>query len=377
MAREIGFPTVRSEALNAEACFAAVRGEEWQPAMHEALEIALANNLEASAGRAYANLHINLVYDLAFAEAERCFTEGTAFCDDRSISTYGSCLRGGQAILLRMTGRWDEAAAICEDLLRRITSSMVNRMNPVTELGLIRARRGEDGVWECLDEGGSSADGTAENEYIAPAHLARAEAFWLAGDLAGARREAEVAAGATSGVHPNVLGAVAVWLRRVGSDRTVDGAIGAPFQPHLEGDFEKAAQIYTEVGCGYDAALALIDSGEEAALRRALDILHDLGAAATARVARQRMRDIGARSIPTGARAATRAHPLGLTRREHEVLDLICTGRTNAEIAAALVISAKTVDHHVSAVLAKLGAPSRGAAAAAAQRLGLMPASAS
>jgi DNA-binding CsgD family transcriptional regulator len=88
------------------------------------------------------------------------------------------------------------------------------------------------------------------------------------------------------------------------------------------------------------------------------------------------MRDIGARAIPAGARAATRAHPLGLTRREHEVLDLICAGRTNAEIAAALVISAKTVDHHVSAVLAKLGAPSRGAAAAHAQRLGLMAASA-
>ena len=83
------------------------------------------------------------------------------------------------------------------------------------------------------------------------------------------------------------------------------------------------------------------------------------------------MRERGVRSIPAGPRAATRAHPLGLTRREHEVLGLICAGRTNAEIAGQLFISAKTVDHHVSAVLAKLGAPSREVAASEAARLGL------
>jgi DNA-binding CsgD family transcriptional regulator len=61
-----------------------------------------------------------------------------------------------------------------------------------------------------------------------------------------------------------------------------------------------------------------------------------------------------------------------LTRREGEVLDLICAGHTNAEIAARLVISVKTVDHHVSAVLAKLGVPTRTVAAAEATRLGLV-----
>ena len=120
------------------------------------------------------------------------------------------------------------------------------------------------------------------------------------------------------------------------------------------------------MGCPHDAALALLDAAEEAALRQALDICQDLGATATARVVRRVLRKQGIRSIPAGHRAATREHPLGLTRREREVLDLICAGRTNAEIAAHLVISAKTVDHHVSAVLAKLGVRTRQAAAEAA-----------
>jgi DNA-binding CsgD family transcriptional regulator len=72
--------------------------------------------------------------------------------------------------------------------------------------------------------------------------------------------------------------------------------------------------------------------------------------------------------------ASARGDPLGLTRREREILEEICAGQTNAAIAAKLFISAKTVDHHVSAVLAKLGVPNRNAATARAARLGLIPA---
>ncbi|HEX4655928.1 MAG TPA: LuxR C-terminal-related transcriptional regulator [Streptosporangiaceae bacterium] len=64
-------------------------------------------------------------------------------------------------------------------------------------------------------------------------------------------------------------------------------------------------------------------------------------------------------------------HALGLTRRERDVLDLICAGHTNGEIAGKLFIPVKTVGHHVSAVLAKLDAPTRGAAATQATKLGL------
>jgi len=133
-----------------------------------------------------------------------------------------------------------------------------------------------------------------------------------------------------------------------------------------------AARFWTDLGCPYEAGLALLGSADEASLREALRIFTDLGASATVRLTRQKMRRLAIRSIPAGPRTVTREHPLGLTQREREVLDLICAGHTNAEIAGKLFISVKTAGHHVSAVLAKLNAPTRGAAATRAVKLGLV-----
>jgi DNA-binding NarL/FixJ family response regulator len=118
--------------------------------------------------------------------------------------------------------------------------------------------------------------------------------------------------------------------------------------------------------------MALADSGDDRALREALRAFDELGAGPAARITRQKMRRLGIKSVPAGPRTATRAHPHGLTRREREVLDQICAGRTNAQIAERLFISVRTVDHHVSAVLAKLDVSTRNGAASAAARLGLV-----
>ena len=67
-----------------------------------------------------------------------------------------------------------------------------------------------------------------------------------------------------------------------------------------------------------------------------------------------------------GPRATTRANPAGLTERQLDVLELLSEGLTNAQIAERLVLSVRTVDHHVAAVLDKLDVPSRHDAAAAA-----------
>jgi DNA-binding NarL/FixJ family response regulator len=84
-------------------------------------------------------------------------------------------------------------------------------------------------------------------------------------------------------------------------------------------------------------------------------------------VARQLRRE-GARGLARGPRSATASHPAGLTPREAEVLALLAEGLRNADIAARLHVSPRTVDHHVSNLLAKLGVRTRGEAVAAANR---------
>jgi DNA-binding NarL/FixJ family response regulator len=66
------------------------------------------------------------------------------------------------------------------------------------------------------------------------------------------------------------------------------------------------------------------------------------------------------------------AAELGLTHRELEILPLLAAGRTNAEIAAAFVISPRTVGVHVSRILQKLGATRRTEAADIARRRGVI-----
>ena len=112
--------------------------------------------------------------------------------------------------------------------------------------------------------------------------------------------------------------------------------------------------------------------GDEAALREALDIFERLGATPVAQHVRGMMRQSGVSHIARGPRQATRANLAGLTQRQMEVLQLIERGFSNKKIAAQLTISPKTVDHHVSAVLEKLEAVSRGEATAAARASGLL-----
>jgi DNA-binding NarL/FixJ family response regulator len=79
----------------------------------------------------------------------------------------------------------------------------------------------------------------------------------------------------------------------------------------------------------------------------------------------------GVRSVARGPRRSTMDNPGQLTSRQIEILELLTDGLTNAEIAARLYITPKTVAHHVSAILGKLDVRSRKQAAAAAARFGL------
>jgi DNA-binding CsgD family transcriptional regulator/tetratricopeptide (TPR) repeat protein len=365
-------PDVASDALNTEAVSAFYLGREWTGLMERALRIALDQNLHAAAGRAYCNFYSLYCHVRQFAEGEWVYADGIVYCDDHDITTYATFLRSERTRMLEQTGRWDEALAVSQEILDLPVLAPATKVCPLNRTGTILARRGDPAAWQHLDEGMTLAESTGEPLQIAPVRLTRAEAYWLEGRTAEAAREAELAAEVPDPGDPWLTGALAAWLRRTGSARRPAGEVAEPYQHQLNGHWEKAAQQWTDLGCPYEAALVRLDTADESALREALSTFTELGAAAAARLTRQKLRALGVRSIPVGPRSATRGDPLGLTRREREVLEEICAGQSNAAIAAKLFISAKTVDHHVSAVLAKLGAPTRNAAAAQAAQLGLL-----
>ena len=362
LAESVGARDVLSDALNTLGCALANEGAEWTGPLRRALAIAIEADLHEQAGRAFSNIYGTYTDQYRCGEAETVYAEGISYAEEHEITTYASCLRGTRAIALEHAGRWDDAVAVCEDLLAT-AASPVNRLSPLITLAQILARRGDGRAWPLLDDAAAGAVGNGEPQYIIPARLARAECYWLAGKRELARAEAELAAAVATDGNPWDRGAVASWLRRCGSPEKLPGKLAEPYQHEVCGNPEKAAQLWTDLGCQYHAALTLSGMQEEEQLRQALALFTELGATAAVSVTRLKMRRLGIRSIPVGPRSATKTDPLGLTRREHEVLALIADGLTNAEIGARLYISAKTVDHHVSALLAKLGAPSRAAAA--------------
>jgi DNA-binding CsgD family transcriptional regulator/tetratricopeptide (TPR) repeat protein len=346
---------------------------EGREQLERSLALARDTGLDEHVSRAAMHLVWVALRQRAYELAYDYLVPALRYTSERGLELRRAYLLGYRAQMELDLGRWQEAVDTAALVLSEPRRSRIPRIVALTAVGRVRARRGDPDVWPLLDEALSLADRGEELQASAPVAAARAEAAWLEGDRGGVER-ATAATLTLAGLRGSrwVVSELASWRRRAGiDDQPPDSETAGPYALEVATDWSGAAAQWRELGCPYEAALALGNADHEGSLRQALDELQALGARPAAAIVARRLRERGVRGLPRGPRPQTRANSSGLTARELEVLALLVDGLRNAEIAQRLVVSKKTVDHHVSAILRKLDVPTRIDAAAEAARLGL------
>lgn len=299
-----------------------------------------------------------------YQTADHWLAETVTWCTERDLDT----LRGyGLAWLARTRleqGRWSEATTTATMVLDACPEHVPTRIVALTVLGRLRTRRGDPDARTPLDQAWTLAEQTGDLQRLWPIAAARAELAWLR----GSPEQIEEAVGDTYRLavrlgHEWAVGELGYWLWIADASTRPAEVAASPYKLQMTGDWADAARSWRRLGCPYEAALALADGDDTDQQLVALRELQRLGGWPAAELVARRLREHGVRRLPRLPRRTTRGNPAHLTSREIDVLRLLSEGLRNVDVAARLHISPKTVDHHVSAILAKLGVASRQAAA--------------
>jgi len=355
----LGCHDVSAYTLNTIGRLRFTMGQDGSADFRRSIEVALEHRWEEQAALGYANLYHAAVAHMRLSEFDWCFSEGMAYCNNNDLRTYTVWLRGSRANALLRMGRLAQTASLVEDVLRE-TISPVNRLHLLIPLAIARGRQGDPRAAELIDEAWHLAVDLDERCWLLQLSARLAEAAWLRCDpdtlddrvLAVYARPVDVD-------DPWLLGELTTWLGRLGMLVRPVAGLPEPYRRELAGDHAAAARWWQQAGCPFEEAAALTRSGQPDAMRRGLELFTSIGAAPAVALVRGLLRRAGHRAVPRGPRPATRAHPNGLTTRETDVLALLRDGLSNAAISRRLFISERTVHHHVSAVLGKLGVSSR------------------
>jgi DNA-binding CsgD family transcriptional regulator/tetratricopeptide (TPR) repeat protein len=373
MAQSLNDPGLLSHALNNVGMALWDKGDaQGEVLLQQSLRVARDAGQTEHAFRAAVNIAWHLINGLRLAEAQAVLDETIDLCEATEFDGFLRHLHMTRAMIGLRRADWEEAG---RDAEWGLDANLTVRSPALAMAGLVRIRRGDEGGDELAAKAFTLAERLGEAHRLAPAATALLEAAWLS-------RSPSTLAQAAARVRPwyeeirhhgwmEMAAEVGFWLRTAGQDVPVPD-IDHPHALLAAGRWREAAARWEQAGCPYECALALSFSLSAADLMAALSILDDIGAVPLARVVRERLRDLGVARVPRGPAASTRENPAGLTDRQVQVLRLLAAGHTNAEIAGLLVLSVRTVDTHVAAILGKLEAPTRRDAARRAADLGLL-----
>jgi DNA-binding CsgD family transcriptional regulator len=358
-------------AMNSIGTAGYLRGDDdGRQALERSLRLCKEWGFVEQVGRGYIHLAWAGVRVHDYARAEAYQREGIEYCLERGLDAWRFEILAHQARRLLDQGQWDEATEATSTILRSDTGNAVAQTLALCVVALLRARRGDPDHRGPLSEAQAIAAPTGELQHLLPAGTASAEIAWLEGGA----KVAEVTHAATDHAMElamrygaiSAISELAAWRRRCGIHEATTTDAAGPYALELTGDAAGAAAAWTDLGCHYEAAITLCTGGSEENHRRALAIFQALDARRASAIAARRLRESGARSVPRGPRPSTKQNAGGLTTREVEVLGMLSEDMSNREIAGRLHLSEKTVDHHVAAILAKLGVSNRRQAARAA-----------
>ncbi|MGH3889466.1 MAG: LuxR C-terminal-related transcriptional regulator, partial [Pseudonocardiaceae bacterium] len=339
--------------------------------LRQSLATARAGGFHEYAARAYTNLSAILYRLGRYDELAECLDAGLAFTRERGFWLHAYSLQIQRCLLLLRQGAWSAAEHGLRELVDGTDDPGMFYVHSVSALGRLLARRGRPGAEELLTAAWERAVAQRSLLGLACAGIALVEWAWLTGRTDRARAVRDVLLARTE--RPGAAafrGELLRYLARAGLGGTDFAGCPEAYAAGLRGDWRAAANEWERIGDPYERALELAESGEPEPTLEALRVLDGFDAPAVAVLVRRRLQDMGIRRLPRGPQPATRANPAGLTARQADVLALIEQRMTNVEIAQRLVLSVRTVEHHVSAILAKLGARSRTEAVTAEAKIG-------
>ncbi|MEO6000997.1 MAG: AAA family ATPase [Chitinophagaceae bacterium] len=340
--------------------------------LKDSLKIALKNSYHEHVARAYTALGSNSVTMKEYVSAKNTLNEGIHYCEERDLDSLKLYMLSWKARLNLEIGNWDEAYSAADNLLKHENLFAVIKIGALTVVATIKMRRGDADALPLLLEAKTRAFETMELQRIIPALSALLEYEWITGDVCIMEETLDRTIHMIDQLDKiSKKNKFYYWMRKARKEYL-------PLQERYEGYDSTSAAMALEdaalcenLGCSYEQALALFEA-EDDDKKKALVIVQGLGANAVYEKLKLEMRASGIKSIPRGIRRTTQSNPALLTDRELDVLKLLHEGMQNKEIATRLFISAKTVDHHISAVLYKLEVNSRTKAVQKAIKLGIL-----